>query len=294
MLESRYKHLFLWPALIALLAVIIFPLIYTVLLSFSGWSVNRPGLVLTGVGNYGRALADPRFWESIGTLYSMVALCCLFEYVLGFGLALLLWKQVRAGRFLRVLFIVPMCVTPVVMAVVWRTIFHETLGPLNDVLGWFGIPSVNWLSETTPAFIAVIIIDVWQWTSFIFILMLAGLMQLPSEPYEAAQIDGAGPIRTFIHVTFPLMAPITLGALVIRLIESSKLMDTIYALTSGGPGSSTETTSYMLYIRGLREFQIGYTASMSIIYLLIMMVGLTVFAKTMTRLMGMGGQGLRR
>ncbi len=285
MLQSRYKHVFLWPALLALLAVIIFPLVYTVLLSFSGWSVNRIGLQWVGWANYGRAVVDPRFWQSMGTLYSMVALCVFFEYVLGFALALLLWKQARAGRFFRVLFIVPMCVTPVIMAVVWRTIFHETLGPMNDVLGWFGIPPVNWLSTTAPAFATVIIIDVWQWTSFIFILMLAGLMSLPHEPFEAAQIDGAGPIRTFIHVTFPLMAPITLGALVIRLIESSKLMDTIYTLTSGGPGSSTETTSYMLYIRGLREFQIGYTASMSMLYLIIMLLGLTVFAKAMTRLM---------
>lgn len=285
MLQSRYKHVFLWPALIALLAVIIFPLIYTVLLSFSGWSVNRAGLNWVSWANYARAVVDPRFWQSMGTLYTMVALNVFFEYVLGFALALLLWKQARAGRFFRVLFIVPMCVTPVIMAVVWRTIFHETLGPMNDVLGWFGIPAVNWLSATAPAFATVIIIDVWQWTSFIFILMLAGLMSLPHEPFEAAQIDGAGPIRTFIHVTFPLMAPITLGALVIRLIESSKLMDTIYTLTSGGPGSSTETTSYMLYIRGLREFQIGYTASMSMLYLLIMLVGLTVFAKAMTRMM---------
>jgi len=285
MLQSRYKHVFLWPALIALLAVIIFPLIYTILLSFSGWSANRAGLNWVGWANYERAFEDPRFWGSMGTLYTMVALCVFFEYVLGFGLALLLWKQARAGRFFRVLFIVPMCVTPVIMAVVWRTIFHETLGPMNDVLGWVGIPPVNWLSQTAPAFATVIIIDVWQWTSFIFILMLAGLMSLPHEPFEAAQIDGAGPIRTFIHVTFPLMAPITLGALVIRLIEASKLMDTIYTLTSGGPGSSTETTSYMLYIRGLREFQIGYTASMSIVYLLIMMIGLTIFAKALTRLM---------
>jgi multiple sugar transport system permease protein len=285
MLHSRYKYVFLWPALFGLLAVIIFPLVYTVLLSFSGWSVNRAGLNMVGWANYARAVVDPRFWESMGTLYTMVTFCVLFEYVLGFALALLLWKQARAGRFFRVLFIVPMCVTPVIMAVVWRTIFHETLGPMNDVLGWFGIPAVSWLSATTPAFAAVIIIDVWQWTSFIFILMLAGLMSLPHEPFEAAQIDGAGPIRTFVHIIFPLMGPITLGALVIRLIEASKLMDTIYALTSGGPGSSTETTSYMLYIRGLREFQIGYTASMSILYLVIMLVGLTVFAKAMTRLM---------
>ena len=251
MLDSRYKHIFLLPALLALVAIIIFPLIYTVRLSLSGWDVNFPELDYIGWDNYARAITDGRFWDSMGTLYLMVLFCVVFEYLLGFALALMLWKDVRAGRFFRVLFIVPMCVTPVVMAVVWRTIFHETLGPLNDVLSWFGIPGVPWLSKSGPAFAAVVIIDVWQWTSFMFILLLAGLMSLPREPYEAAQIDGAGPIRTFVHVTFPLMAPITLGALIIRLIESSKLMETIYALTSGGPGSSTETTSYLLYIRGL-------------------------------------------
>lgn len=285
MIDSRYKHFFLFPALLALLAIIIFPLIYTVRLSFSGWDVNYPELDAIGWANYARVFADTRFWDSMSTLYTMVFFCVLLEYALGFALALLLWKQVRAGRFFRVLFIIPMCVTPVVMAVVWRTIFHETLGPFNDILSWFGIPGIPWLSKATPAFIAVILIDVWQWTSFMFILLLAGLMSLPREPYEAAQIDGAGPIRTFVHVTFPLMAPITLGALVIRLIESSKLMETIYALTSGGPGSSTETTSYLLYIRGLREFQIGYTASLSIIYLIIMIIALTLFARLLSRAM---------
>ncbi len=292
MLDSRYKHVFLLPAVVVLLAIILFPLIYTVRLSFSGWDVNYPGLDSVGWDNYARVFADDRFWDSMGTLYTMVFFCVLLEYVLGFALALLLWKQVKAGRFFRVLFLVPMCVTPVVMAVVWKTIFHETLGPFNDVLSWFGIPPVPWLSESGPAFIAVIMIDVWQWTSFMFILLLAGLMSLPREPYEAAQIDGAGPVRTFVHVTFPLMAPITIGALVIRLIESSKLMETIYALTSGGPGSSTETTSYLLYIRGLREFQIGYTASLSIIYLLIMIVALTVFARLLSRAM-IGKQAVR-
>jgi len=283
MIDSRYKHIFLFPALLVLLAIIIFPLIYTVRLSFSGWDVNRPGLDSVGWENYARALVAGRFWDSMGTLYQMVFFCVLFEYTLGFGLALLLWKQVKAGRFFRLLFIIPMCVTPVVMAVVWKTIFHETLGPLNDVLSWFGIAAVPWLSEATPAFIAIILVDIWQWTSFMFILLLAGLMSLPKEPYEAAQIDGAGPIRTFVHVTFPLMAPITIGALVIRLIESSKLMETIYAMTSAGPGSATETTSYLLYIRSLREFQIGYTASLSIVYLVIMIIALTLFTRLLSR-----------
>lgn len=285
MIDTRQRYLFIAPSLLVLLAVIIFPLIFAIRVAFSGWDSFSPSLESVGWVNFARMLKDTRFWESMGTLYMIVAASVLLEYVLGFGLALLLWREVKGGRFFRVLFIVPMTVTPVIMTVVWRTIFHETLGPMNDVLSWFGLGPVQWLSESTPAVIAVIMVEVWQWTSFMFILMLAGLLSLPSEPYEAAQIDGAGPIRTFFHLTFPLMAPITLGALVIRIIEASKIMESVYALTSGGPGTATETAGYLIYIRGLREFQIGYTAALSITYLVIMIVGLTVMAKVLTRLM---------
>jgi multiple sugar transport system permease protein len=284
MKESRYKYVFLFPALFTLLGIVIFPFLFTVRLSLSGWDVNFPELDYLGFANYARALGDHRFWDSLETLALIVFCSVTVEYVLGFGLALLLWKDFRTNRIFRVLFVVPMTVTPVVMSVVWRTIFHESLGPLNDILGWFGIAPVQWLSKSTPALVAVILVDVWQWTSFMFIILLAGLMTLPREPYEAAAIDGAGPIRTFIYVTLPLMAPITVGALIIRLIEASKIMETIYALTAGGPGTATESTSYLIYIRGLREFQIGYTASLSIIYLLIMIAALTVIARSLTRI----------
>lgn len=285
MFESRYRYVFLLPALLALLAIIIFPFAFTIRLSLSSWDVNFPSVDYVGWTNYGRAFADTRFWDSLRTLSLIVLSSVLLEYVIGFGLALMLWREIRGGRVFRVLFVVPMTATPVVMSVVWRTIFHETLGPLNDLLGWLGVPPILWLSRAVPAIAAVIMVDVWQWTSFMFIILLAGLISLPREPYEAAAIDGAGPLRTFIHVTFPLMAPISVGALVIRLIEASKIMETIYALTAGGPGTATESTSYLIYIRGLREFQIGYTASLSIIYLLIMIVALTVIARTLARLL---------
>jgi len=184
-----------------------------------------------------------------------------------------------------VLFLIPMMTTPVVMSVIWRTVFHESLGPANDILGMFGIGAVPWLSSATGAFISVLIVEVWQWTPFMFLLLLAGLVSLPREPYLAAAIDGAGAWRTFWQVTFPLMAPITIGALIIRLIEASKIMDTVYVLTSGGPGTATETSSYYIYIRGLRDFQIGYSAALSLVYLVIMIVSLTVIAKLLLRLL---------
>jgi multiple sugar transport system permease protein len=118
-----------------------------------------------------------------------------------------------------------------------------------------------------------------------FLMLLAGLLSLPREPFLAAAIDGAGPIRTFLRVTFPMIAPISIGAIVIRLIEASKIMDTVYVITSGGPGTATETSSYYIFIRGLRDFQIGYAASLSLTYLVIMAISLTIIAKVLARAM---------
>jgi multiple sugar transport system permease protein len=176
-----------------------------------------------------------------------------------------------------------MMTTPIIMSVIWRTIFHESLGPLNDFLGLFGVDPVPWLSTARMALVSVAVVEVWQWTPFMFLLLLAGLLSLPKEPFQAAAVDGAGPVRTFCTVTFPLMAPISIGALVIRLIEGSKIMETVYALTAGGPGTATETAGYYIYIRGLRDFQIGYAASLSITYLMLMIVALTIISKALAK-----------
>ena len=285
MLESRYKYLFLFPGLFTLIAIIIFPLVYTFRLSFSSWDVVAPALDFIGFDNYVRVFHDMRFWESLITLGTVVLSVVSIEYFIGFSLALLLWQDIEKSRFFRVLFIIPMMATPVIISVVWRTIFHESLGPINDLLAMLNLPTVPWLSNSTSALIAVILVDVWQWTSFVFILLLAGLLSLPSEPYEAAAIDGASRFQTFWHITFPMMAPISIGILIIRIIEASKIMETVYVLTSGGPGTSTETSAYYIFIRSLREFQIGYSAAMSILYLLMMIVGLTLIAKGLTKVL---------
>jgi multiple sugar transport system permease protein len=182
-----------------------------------------------------------------------------------------------------VLFLVPMMTTPVIMSVIWRTILHESLGPANDFLGLFGLGPYPWLTDGSFAVASVMMVEVWQWTPFMFLLLLAGLISLPREPFLAAAIDGAGPVRTFFNVTFPLMAPISIGAIIIRLIEASKIMDSVYVLTSGGPGTATETAGYYIYIRGLKDFEIGYAAALSVTYLIVMIVLLTVIAKLLVR-----------
>jgi len=283
MLGLKHKHIFLLPGLIVLVAIIIFPLLFTIRVSFSSWDVVKPGLDWIGGQNYSRLFSDGRFWEALRRLSLMAFGSVLLQYTLGFCLALLVWRDVLMKRFVRVLFLVPMMTTPVIMSVVWRTILHESLGPANDIVQLLGFESIPWFSTAGMAMVSVILVETWQWTPFMFLLLLAGLLSLPRDSYMAAAIDGAGPFRTFFSVTFPLMAPISIGAIMIRLIEASKIMETIYVLTSGGPGTATETSSYYIYIRGMRDYQIGYSAALSITYLVIMIISLTIIAKILTR-----------
>ena len=284
-MNFKHKYVFLFPGLFVLIGILIFPIVFTVRLSLSGWNSYNPELNFIGLDNYVRLFTDdPRFWEAFFRLTFLSVTTVILQYIIGFALALMVWRDIKFKRFFRVMFLIPMMTTPVIMTVIWRTFFHESLGPVNDLLSVFGV-APKWLTDPALAKITVIIVEVWQWTPFMFLLLLAGLLSLPKEPFLAAAIDGAGPIRKFVYVTFPLMAPISIGAIIIRLIEASKIMDTVFVLTSGGPGTSTETSTFYIFIRGLREFQMGYAATLSFTYLIIMIISLTIIAKVLTKLM---------
>ncbi len=285
-MNFKHKFVFLFPGLFVLIGILIFPIIFTIRLSLSGWNSYTPEMNFIGITNYIRLFTDdPRFWESFFRLSFLSVSTVILQYIIGFALALMVWKEIKFKRFFRVIFLIPMMTTPVIMTVIWRTFFHESLGPVNDLLGHIGIGPILWLSDPVIAKFTVIIVEVWQWTPFMFLLLLAGLLSLPKEPFLAAAIDGASPLRKFVYVTFPLMAPISIGAIIIRLIEASKIMDTVFVLTSGGPGTATETSSFYIYIKGLREFQMGYAATLSFTYLVIMIISLTIIAKVLTKLM---------
>ena len=284
-MNFKHKFAFLFPGLFVLIGILIFPIGFMIRLSLSSWDTFYPGLDFIGIENYVRLFTDDsRFWESFFRLSFLSVTTVSLQYIIGFSLALMVWKDIIFKRFFRVLFLIPMMTTPVIMRVIWRTFFHESLGPVNDILSIFGI-APPWLTNEHLAKVTIIIVEVWQWTPFMFLLLLAGLLSLPKEPFLAASVDGAGPIRKFIYVTFPLMAPISIGAIIIRLIEASKIMDTVYVLTSGGPGTSTETSSYYIFVKGLREFQFGYSAALSFTYLIIMIISLTIISKLLVKLL---------
>ena len=284
-MNFKHKFAFLFPGLFVLIGILIFPIGFMIRLSLSSWDTFYPGLDFIGIENYVRLFTDDsRFWESFFRLSFLSVTTVSLQYIIGLSLALMVWRDIIFKRFFRVLFLIPMMTTPVIMTVIWRTFFHESLGPVNDVLSIFGV-APPWLTNEHLAKVTIIIVEVWQWTPFMFLLLLAGLLSLPKEPFLAASVDGAGPIRKFIYVTFPLMAPISIGAIIIRLIEASKIMDTVYVLTSGGPGTSTETSSYYIFVKGLREFQFGYSAALSFTYLIIMIISLTIISKLLVKLL---------
>ena len=171
-MNFKHKYFFLFPGLFVLIGILIFPIIFVVRLSLSGWNSYNPGLDYIGLENYIRLFTDdPRFWESFFRLSFLSVTTVILQYVIGFALAHMVWKDIKFKRFFRVLFLVPMMTTPVIMTVIWRTFFHESLGPVNDLLSVFGV-APKWLTDPVIAKFTVIIVEVWQWTPFMFLLLL--------------------------------------------------------------------------------------------------------------------------
>jgi len=281
MIDSPVKYAFVLPGVIVMLAVVVLPVGFAIRMSLSSWEISIFGsnTDFTGFAQYASVLYDSRFWHSLIVTFVIVFFVVSLEYLIGLCLALILTVELRGRRAFRVIFLVPMMVTPVIMALIWRMVLHESIGPINDILTRLSLPGVPWLSNNTVALLSIMLVDFWQWTPFMFIILLAGLLSLPQEPYEAAAIDGASAWQVFRLITFELLYPVTVAVLLIRTIEAFKILGTIFVLTSGGPGTSTESSSYYIWIRGLKEFQLGYSAAMSFTYLIILTIGLIIFSK---------------
>lgn len=283
-MKKGYPRFFLLPGLLLLIAIIIFPLLFTIRVTFSSWNVSQSGLNFIGGENWGEMVRDTRYWSSLLRLFYLSFLTVAIQYVLGFAIALFAWKGIAARRFYRVLWLIPMMTTPSLMAIIWRSIFTEDIGALNGLLSRVGLDPVNWLTESGPANVAITIAEVWQWTPFMFLILLAGLLSLPKEPFMAAAIDGASAWKTFARVTFPMMAPISIGAIMIRLIDASKIFDSVFTLTRGGPGNATETPAAYIFQRSLQDFQIAYGSTLALMYLILAILTLTIIGKVFARL----------
>lgn len=277
-------YLFIAPAALVMILALFYPIGYMVWGSFRDWdpSQNISETEFIGIQNYVTLWMDARFWESFSVTMIFAFTVVIAEMIIGVGLALLLDRNIRGMSVLRTLFILPMMIAPVVVGLVWRFMYHQTYGPFNRFLEWIGetwwgsaigIGPVEWLGQNP--LLSVMIADVWQWTPFIFILSLAALQSLPKSALEAARIDGATGWQQIIHIKLPLMMPVLIVTMLLRLIDAFKVLEVILVLTGGGPGLSTEILALRI-ARTAREFrELGEASAMSI-YLLMMLMVLTL------------------
>ena len=274
-------YLFVAPAALVMILALFYPIGYMIWGSFRDWdpSQNISETEFVGLANYARLLTDAAFHESFWITLIFAFTVVSAEMVIGVGLALLLDREIRGMSVLRTLFILPMMIAPVVVGLVWRYMFHATYGTFNRFLESIGLPSVDWLGQNP--LLSVIIADIWQWTPFIFILSLAALQSLPRSALEAARIDGATAWQQVWFIKLPLMMPVLIVTLLLRLIDAFKVLEVILVMTGGGPGLSTEILALRI-ARTAREFrELGEAAAMSnYLLMLLMILTLGMFAFT--------------
>jgi multiple sugar transport system permease protein len=268
--------LLLVPAAVALVAVAAYPLISGIRSSFRTYRYGRD-LGSAGLDNYRVVFGDHTFWTALGTTAKYVGLAVTIETLLGLGLALLVANQLRFTRFIRVGLLLPMTIAPVVVGVIWRLMYASDIGVANPVFSALGLGSPNVLANPTSAFLGVVAVDVWEWTPLLFLIILAGLQSLPQEPIEAAKVDGAGPVRVFFDHTLPLLRPVLMVAVVLRLIDAVGTFDQIFVLTKGGPGTSTQLISTYAYNTAFQFTQYGRAMAM-VVALLVLVLLLTIVA----------------
>ena len=264
-----YLLLFAGPGLIYLTIGRVIPLLYTAYLSLHSWSlISSAAPVFTGLKNYSDILYDPRFASAMGFTLRFTVVVVVIELVFGLALALLVDRVTIGKGSLQTILLIPMFITPVAVATIWYILFNATIGPINYlVLSALHISPINWLETTHGAFVAIVCTDVWQWTPFMFLLLYAALQTADPEVYDAARVDGAGGVRLLFSVTIPLIKAPMIAAVVLRAIDAFRIFDTIYVITGGGPGSSTESISLLIYKTAFTFYRLDQASAMAIILL---------------------------
>ncbi len=275
---ARVYWPFVMPAGIVVAAVIVLPWVFTLVMSVHEWKVGSdPNFV--GMENYTRLFADGRFqWAMLRTLY-FTTLAVVFPMVLGIAAAVTFHKNFPLRGIARTAFILPMMATPVAVALVWTMMFHPQLGVLNYLLTSVGLPPSEWSYSAVSVIPTLVLVETWQWTPLVMLIVLGGLASLPQDPYEAAKLDGASGWDMFRHITLPLVWPHIVVALVIRTIDALKAFDTIFVISNGGPGTASETLNIFLYQTAFAYYDMGYASAVTVVFfLLIMLISLVLFS----------------
>jgi len=268
---------FLWfilPAVAVVAAVIVFPWLFTLWMSVFDWRIgSSPSFV--GFGNYVELIGNRRFLEAILHTLLFTVMAVVAPLVLGTAAALVFNRRFPLRGLLRGAFVLPMMATPVAIALIWTMMFHPQQGVLNYLLSLVGIGPSEWVYSPALALPCLVLVDVWQWTPLVMLIVLGGLASLPADPFEAARLDGATGWQTFRHVTLPMLMPFILVAAVVRTIDALKTFDTIFVITQGGPGTASETINLYLYLQAFSFYQMGKASAVVVVFFLLV-VGLSL------------------
>ncbi|SFE19891.1 carbohydrate ABC transporter permease [Roseivivax sediminis] len=274
--RRRLGRLFAAPGLSVLALTMGLPLGYALVISLSNMTLIRPSLTpFQGLENYVEVLSDPMFWSSLGVTLRFSAASVIGEFLVGLGIALLLTKVVRMRAVYFAILTLPMAMSPVAVALIWKMLLQPNLGIVNTALGGLGIAPVDWLGTSDLALSTLVFVEIWQQTSFVVLLLSAGLASMPREPFEAAEVDGAGPLAQFWYITLPMLRPVASIAIVIQLINEFRTYDLVYVMTKGGPGISTELLSFFAYKRAFQGLAIN-EGNAAAFLLLLVVLGITV------------------
>jgi len=284
--ERGKRTLFILPATLFVVAMVIFPLIFALGIAFSNWNLSSlEGRSFNGLDNLRQMWADPFYWNALkNTVYYCLAI--LVEYTIAFGLALILASQIRARKFFRVAFLMPLMLSPVAVSwMIGKSMLEPRFGPIARLARELGWDRPSFFGNPEIARAMIMIMDAWTFIPFMMIMLLAGLQAIPRDVQEAARVDGASGWRGFWEVTFPLMLPVSLTAILIRIIFKLKLADIIINVTSGGPGGATDSVTSFIFREYRDRSNVGYGTLLAIVYLVLIVVAITVFMKAVDRWM---------
>lgn len=283
---------FVLPAVLVVAAVMVFPWAFTLWMSLSEWRIGGSSHFV-GIANYIRLASDPRFGAAIVHTLEYTVLAVVLPLVLGTCAALVFHAQFPGRGFLRGLFVMPMMATPVAIALVWAMMFHPQLGVLNYLLSLVGIPPQLWVFHPATVIPSLVMVEVWQWTPLVMLILLGGLAAIPTEPYESAMIDGANGWQMFRYITLPMLTPFLMVAAIIRTIDALKSFDIIYAITQGGPGTASETINLYLYSVAFAYYDIGYGSAIVAVFFLLVVAFSLLLLHLKRRMQWMGaGAGI--
>jgi multiple sugar transport system permease protein len=286
--ERRLGWMLLSPALLLLGVMTVGPAIYLLYSSVHDVQLFGGANRFVGLRNFRQLLTDSSFGKSLLVTFAFVALAVGFEVMIGLALAMGLMRRIRSNAVAATLLLLPFAVTPVVSAMVFKQLLDPNYGWVDYYLSKIGVlpAHLDWLSEPATAWIALVVLDVWQWTPFVALIILAGLQTLPQEVLEAAAVDGAKPGQIFRHITLPMVTPFLAIAVVLRSVQAFKTFDAFQVLTGGGPGESTEIVNLGIYRTALQSFRVGAASAVGLVFLLI----LSLLVPALLRVVGRNAQ----